>query len=70
MIVYKFPVKDFLASEGYVSITVKDHKLELKEKPDTATLALIERHSGKVAVKEVKKRQRNVRRLSNGSHSP
>lgn len=52
--IYKFPVKNFRASEGYVSIQVTNGKLELKEKPDKNTLALIEKHNGKEAKLKVK----------------
>jgi hypothetical protein len=46
MIIYKFPEKNFSASEGYANIQVVNGDLKLKAKPDEATLALIKKFGG------------------------
>ncbi len=47
MIIYKFEIENFNASDGYARIEVKDGKLEIEGEPDPATLSLIEKYGGK-----------------------
>ena len=49
MITFEFPERgpqNFFAAEGYVSINVKNGKLELEAEPDADTLHLIEKFHG------------------------
>jgi len=52
-VTYKFPVKEFSASEGYDYIKVSDGKLEIETPVDPRLLALIERHGGILEVEVV-----------------
>ena len=52
MIVYNFPIKEFNARDGYSLIQVRENKITLKEKPDPALRALIEKYGGELVEKK------------------
>lgn len=58
MITYKFPVREFSASEGYARFRVVNGELKLSKKPGVALLNLIKKHGGEEKIarkrKEVK----------------
>jgi uncharacterized protein YcbX len=61
MIIYKFPVKSFRASQGYTTIIIDNHTLKLDKEPDEATLALIEKYSGRQVTTRKRKKTKAVK---------